>query len=218
MNIITISREFGSGGRELGKRLAEQLGYDYYDREIITAIANQKGLDEFYVERALESNTWQMAPLTYRRSFTGAGMAWPSQANLLVEEKHVIEGIAKKGKDCVIVGRNADVILRNRNPFRMFVCAGMDAKIRRCMERVEKGENLSPREIENNIRRIDRGRARTRELVGGGRWGESGSFHLTVNTTDWEIKELVPAVAEFALCWLRSARKNAPVPEGNVSQ
>ena len=59
MRIITISREFGSGGRELGKRLAGLLGYDYYDREIITAIAEQNGLDEGYVEMALEKRDWQ---------------------------------------------------------------------------------------------------------------------------------------------------------------
>ena len=55
MRIITISREFGSGGRELGKRLADILDFDYYDREIITAIAEKKGLDPNYVERILEN-------------------------------------------------------------------------------------------------------------------------------------------------------------------
>ena len=56
MKIITISREFGSGGRELGKRLADILGFDYYDREIITAIADKKGLNPDYVERILENH------------------------------------------------------------------------------------------------------------------------------------------------------------------
>lgn len=55
MKIITISREFGSGGRELGKHIADLIGYDYYDREIITAIAEQNRLDESYVEKALEN-------------------------------------------------------------------------------------------------------------------------------------------------------------------
>ena len=60
--IITISREFGSGGRELGKRLADSLGVDYYDREIITAIAEQTGLGENYVEQILESHAWTKIP------------------------------------------------------------------------------------------------------------------------------------------------------------
>ena len=57
MNIITISREFGSGGRELGRRLAAKLGYDYYDKEIIAAIAQNKGMDENYVKNALIDQT-----------------------------------------------------------------------------------------------------------------------------------------------------------------
>ena len=69
MKIVTISREFGSGGRELGKRLADTLGFDYYDREIITAIAQAQGMDEHYVEQALEDHAWQHIPLTYGRSF-----------------------------------------------------------------------------------------------------------------------------------------------------
>ena len=60
MNIITISREFGSGGRELGKRLAEALGYAYYDREILTMLSEQTALNEEYLERTLEENTWQI--------------------------------------------------------------------------------------------------------------------------------------------------------------
>ena len=58
MKIITISREFGSGGRELGKRLADLLGFDYYDREIITSIARDTGLDEKYVANILERHGW----------------------------------------------------------------------------------------------------------------------------------------------------------------
>lgn len=92
MNIITISREFGSGGRELGKRLADLLGYDYYDREIITAIAAKNELDEGYVEKVLENRNWQTIPLTFRHSFTGVNMVQQIQTNLLVAQKRVICG------------------------------------------------------------------------------------------------------------------------------
>lgn len=201
--IITISREFGSGGRELGKRLADLLGYDYYDREIITAIAEQTGLNENYVERTLESHEWQNIPLTFRRSFADFSAIQSTQTSLLIEQKRIIEGIAKAGKDCVIVGRNADILLADEKPFCIFVSAGMEAKIRRCMERAEKGEHLSCKEMEQNIRRIDKGRARTREILTDSKWGEPGTYHLMINTTDWNIRELAPAVAEFASCWFR---------------
>lgn len=201
MRIVTISREFGSGGRELGKRLAGLLGIDYYDREIITAIARQKGLDEDYVETALEKRNWQAMPLTFGRSFAGISGMRQMQTDLLVAQKHVIEGIAKTGRDCVIVGRNADVLLAEKEPFRIFVCAGMEAKIRRCMERASEGEEISRKGTEQNIRRIDKARARTREILGGGKWGDGSAYHLTVNTEGWDMKELALAVEGFVLRW-----------------
>ena len=203
MNIITISREFGSGGRELGKRLADLLGYDYYDREIITAIAEQKGLDENYVEKSLENHICQAIPLTFRRSFTDISTIQQTQTNLLIEQKHVIEKIAKIGKNCVIVGRNADVILANKKPFSIFVCADLEAKIHRCIERADKKENLSRREIENNIRRIDKSRMKVREMITDTKWGDLKTYQLIINTTDWNIEELAPAVAKLASCWFR---------------
>lgn len=201
MRIITISREFGSGGRELGKRLADTLGYDYYDREIITAIAQAQSLDKNYVEKALENHAWQRVPLTYRHSFASSLVLQAPQTNLLLEQKRVIDGIAKAGKDCVIVGRNADVLLAAHHPFSIFVCADMETKIHRCTERAADGENLTRKEIEQNIRRIDKNRAKTREIITGSKWGECGTYHLTVNTSDWKIKELTPAVADFAVRW-----------------
>lgn len=201
MRIVTISREFGSGGRELGKRLADELEYDFYDREIITAIAKAKGVNERYVEQTLENHAWRHIPLTFRRSFSGAAMVQTGQISLLQEQTRVIKGIARAGKDCVIVGRNADVILAGEKPFSLFVCADMDAKVRRCVERAAEGEDLSRRAMEGNIRRIDKIRAQTREMLTGSRWGQSGSYHLTVNTGGWSLRELTPALAALILRW-----------------
>ena len=205
MRIITISREFGSGGRELGKHLAELLGWDYYDREIISAIAEKQGMDEHYVEKALENRTWQSAPLTFHGSFVGSANA--VQTNLLVEQKRVIDGIAKLGRSCVIVGRNSDVLLKEYAPFNLFVCASLDAKIQRCLDRAVAGAELSPREVEMQMRVIDKNRAQTREIISGIQWGARENYHLTVNTTGWDLKELAPAVAEFAQRWFEKEQK-----------
>ena len=70
MNVITINREFGSGGRELGKRLADALGYDYYDKEIIDAIAKKSNLDVAFVDKALEDGSWRKFPITYNHTFS----------------------------------------------------------------------------------------------------------------------------------------------------
>lgn len=133
MKIITISREFGSGGRGLGKRLADLLGFDYYDSEIISAVAKNIGMDKEYVEKKLENHGWQSIPITYRGTLGSANYVQSSGVSLLLQQKKVIEEIAALGKDCVIVGRNADVILSSYQPFNIFVCADMDAKVKRCI-------------------------------------------------------------------------------------
>ena len=106
--IITISRQFGSGGRELGKRLADLLGYDYYDKEIIEAIAKNKKMDKDYVEKSLSSAYLKNIPVSFGRTI--APMYSNASTDLMVEERKIIEEIATQGKDFVIVGRNADVI------------------------------------------------------------------------------------------------------------
>ena len=87
MNIITISREFGSGGREIGKRLADILGYDYYDREILTEIAKRNNVEENYVDYALNNNIWQTFSLTYHHSFVSPIAMQSPDATLLHDQK-----------------------------------------------------------------------------------------------------------------------------------
>ena len=201
MKIITISREFGSGGRELGKRLADAMGYDYYDSEIISAVAEKNGMDAYYVENTLGNHGWQNYKISFRGTLGSSAYIQASKVNLLLTQKKVIEEIAALGQNCVVVGRNADEILRDHHPFNVFVCAGTDAKVKRCMDRAPEGENLNEKELLRKMKQIDKNRAQTRELIGGSQWGKRDAYHLTVNTTDWEIKELVPAVADFAARW-----------------
>ncbi len=204
--IITISREFGSGGRELGKRLADELGFDYYDKEIISAIAEKKGLDEKYVERALEFSAWKTMPLTFRHSFSGISGVPLVDTDLLIAQTQVVEKIAELDRDCIIVGRNADVILAAEKPLKIFVCANLSSKLKRCIERMDDGERISEKELKRNIKNIDKNRKMTREIISEGKWGDRASYHLTVNTSDWEIKELTPAIADFARHYFERAK------------
>lgn len=201
MKIITISREFGSGGRELGKRLADHLGCDYYDSEILAMVAQKSGMDPHYVESMLNDRGWREQNLTFRSTIGSAGYLHSAKVELLLQQKKVLEEIASWGRDCVIVGRNADVILREQQPFSVFVCAQTDAKVRRCVERAPAGENLSEKELLRKMKQIDKVRAETREILSCTPWSKADTYHLTINTSDWEIKELVPAVAEFAQRW-----------------
>ena len=208
MRILTISRQFGSGGRELGKRLAESLGWDYYDKEIIQALAEDQGMDADYIRKRLSNHGWQSIQLSYRNSFSQLLFDPGVHTQLLVRQRELLQEIAKLGNDCVIVGRDADVILQEYHPFRVFVCADMQARIDRCMvhERRRPPElQLTEKEVKRNIRRIDRSRVRTREVLTGKHHGDSSGFDLTVNTTHWEIKRLCPALADFALRWFEEA-------------
>lgn len=203
MRIITISREFGSGGRELGKRIADILGFDYYDSEIISSVAKKSGVDASYIESVLDNHGWQDIPITFMGTIGSAGYMNASAVKLLIQQKKVIEEIAALGKDCVIVGRNADVILSEYKPFNIFVCAEMSAKIERCMQRAKTDEKITERKLARTIKKIDRMRANTRTVLSGQSWGECQDYHLTVNTTDWKIKELAKSVAHMADDWFK---------------
>ena len=204
MRIITISRQFGSGGRELGKRLADRLGWDYYDKEIIDTLANDQGLEPDYVRRVLSSHGWQNVQLTFRNSFDHLVLDPGMRTQLLVQERQIIRQIAEAGNDCIIVGRDADVILQDYAPFRVYVCADLEARLHRCQShelKKPRASRLSEKEILRNIRRIDKNRIRTREVLTGKHHGDANAFDLTVNTAGWEIKRLTDAVADFALRW-----------------
>lgn len=201
MNIITISREFGSGGRELGKRLAELIGYDYYDSEIVSAIAKNSGLDADYVRSTLSEQGWKSYPITYRCTLGSSNYSQTNKVEMLLEQKRVIEQIAALNKNCVIVGRNADMILREYRPFNIFVCAEAESKLKRCLSRAPKGECLSEKELVKKMKQIDKSRAQTRQILSESKWGERTAYHLTVNTTGWNIKDLAPVVADFAAGW-----------------
>lgn len=201
MKIITISREFGSGGRELGKRLADILGYDYYDSEIISAVAKNSGLDAKYVENTLDNHGWHDFPVSFGGTMHSIAYVDASRIDLLVQQKKVIEEIAALGKDCVIIGRNADAILKDLKPFSIFVCADTEAKIKRCRARAREDEKLTDRELKRKMKEIDKARARTRDFLTGSEWGQCKSYHLTVNTGDWDMKALASAVAAFAEKW-----------------
>ncbi len=204
MNIITISREFGSGGRELGKRLADLLGYDYYDKEILTKILQSENKDDDHIAFALDNHGWLNYSLTFSRSFAPA--ITMVQSDVLQEQKRIIEKIAAMGKDFVIVGRSTDVLLKDYNPFKIFVCADTESKIKRCMERADKSEKLTKRAVARELRIIDNSRKVNREIADGGTWGDRQNYNLTVNTSDWKIKDLAYAVKEYYTVFLNSKK------------
>lgn len=199
--IITISREFGSGGRELGKRLSEALNIPCYDNEIIEIIAKEQGLDAQYVSQLSEKSIQAAYPLTIGHRFaTTPSYAAKQAVKVAVEQRKIIEKLALQG-DCVIVGRCADIILKEYHPFSIFVYAGREAKLQRCMDRAPHGEHLTRDELIRNMRQVDKNRAGQRAFYSDTKWGAKENYHLCINTSGVEIKTLIPALAEYVNMW-----------------
>ena len=200
MRIITVSREFGSGGRELGKRIADNMGIAYFDREIITEVAKRSELDEGYVEAVLDRGLYRDIHITFGHSIASMGTIHHATQKIMAEQQKLINELAAHS-DCVIVGRNADIILEEQNPLKLFVYADMEAKIARCRERTPAGENLSDREMAKMIRKINKSRARTHTYMSSIPWGNRAGYHLCVNTTDTDIKAMAAILADYAEHW-----------------
>lgn len=201
--IITISREFGSGGRELGKRLSDVLEIPCYDKEIIQMIAERHGFDEQYVSHVSEKNLQATYPRTIGHRFAMTPHPATKQAvAIAVEQQKIIKNFAEQG-DCIIIGRCADVILKDYRPFNIFVYADMDTKLKRCMEHAPKDENLSHTELEHKIRDVNKERAKHREFYIGTKGNTRSNYHLCINTSGIEIKKIVPVLAEYIKIWFK---------------
>jgi len=195
--IITISREFGSGGRELGKRLAEELRVAYYDREIVTAIAQRSELAEEYVGQILENRILSYYPITVASSFA----AMPPTDTLHYvnhgiynAQNDIILELGQKS-DCIIVGRCADYILEDYKPYNIFVYADMESRLERCRAKGGRDAELSDKELQKKIQSIDKSRAQYYRFYTGKTWGDRYNYDLCINTSGKDIGRLAKAIA-----------------------
>ncbi len=194
--VITVGREFGSGGRELARELAEILGFEFYDKEIITEIAKKTALSESYVKEIVEHTPHQLFPVTTGNAF--AYYSNPAMANkqaIFTEQTSVIKEMAEKSS-CVIVGRCADKILKDLNPFKIFVYADIKSRAERCKKR-EELPNVSDKKLIKQIKRIDKNRASYYAFYTGEKWGDKLNYDLCVNTSSMEIKEIARVLAKL---------------------
>jgi cytidylate kinase len=194
--VITVSREFGSGGREFGKRLAEVLGVAYYDREVVTAISEKSSLAESYVEQIVEHHIVTYYPITIATSFASMPYDAIGQINRSIysAQAEVLREMATKS-DCVIVGRCADHILRQFDPLNIFVYADMPSKMERCRAKGGEIADLSDRDLQKKIISVDKARSRYYSSYTGQTWGDKLNYDMCVNTSHRSIKQLAQAVA-----------------------
>lgn len=195
--VITIGREFGSGGREFGRLLAEKLGYEYYDKEIIIEIAKKTSLSETYVKQIVEQTPHSLFPITTGNAFAyyGNNHLYNVQS-IFREQTNVITEMAKKS-DCVIVGRCADYILEDLNPFKIFIYADEKSKIERCLKKVDEPEKVNVKKLKKQIKGIDKNRARYYSFYTGKKWGDKLNYDICINTSDIEIGEAVSVIEKL---------------------
>ena len=195
--IITIGREFGSGGRELGRRLSEALHIAYYDQEIITEIAKRTAMSEEYVRQITESRPVMSFPIHVRNSFYPTTNSTLHQYMSIYAEQHKLLRELTEKSDCIIVGRCADYILRAAHPFRIFVYADAASKLKRCIERKPAGEELTEAQIKKKMTEIDRSRAKYYSFFSDQKWGARENYDLLVNTSGSDIPKLATALCGY---------------------
>ncbi|MBE6595522.1 MAG: cytidylate kinase-like family protein [Ruminococcaceae bacterium] len=191
---VTISRTFGSGGRTIGKMLAERLGIHYYDNELIKLASEESGINIELFGKADEKAKTALFK-RYNRSY-GEYLISPdsgdftSDDNLFNYQAKIIKDLAAK-EDCVLVGRCADYILQGRpNVLRIFTYAPMDF----CIEQVTRLYGISEKDAIKEIERIDRARSTYYRYYTGCDWDNVRNYDLCLNTADVGFEKSVDII------------------------
>ncbi len=194
--IITIDREYGSGGHEVGKRLAEQLGIKFFDEELIERAASGTG----YVEEYVKEND-EKAPDFSIASLISSVDTFQSlpYARIQEEQFSIIRDIASQ-ESCVIVGRAADYILEDEEHVSIFIFAPLEERLRRKLELEvvnEKEHPLDEAEMTKKIKQKDKQRRRYYEFYTDNKWGERDVYDLLINTSRTGIDGAVDIIRTY---------------------
>ena len=175
--IITISREFGSGGRFIGEEVAKKLGIAYYDKNIINEIAEKSGLSPEYV---LENAELSPKKGLFAYAFAGRDMTGKSVEDMVYEaQRKVILALAEK-EPCVIIGRNADYILKDRDDvMNVFIHGDMPEKTQRIM----RLHNVEAQEAAKMMADTDKRRMTNYNFYTERKWGYAGNYTLCLNSS-----------------------------------
>lgn len=171
--IITINREYGSGGRIIGKLLSEKLGIPYYDKEIISLTAKKSGFTEDFVKEASEKKTVSLLYSLYMTSL-------PVSDQIFLAQSQVIKDISENEESCVIVGGCADYVLRELNCcFKVFIHAPLEERVRRVRE--EYGETAD--DYRNYVIKQDKRRVTYYNYFTQNKWGHANDYNLTIDSS-----------------------------------
>ena len=189
--IITIGRQFGSGGREVGQKLAEKLGIPFYDKELLKIAARDSGiceeLFENFDEKPTNSFLYTLVMDPYSLGFGTSGEL-PLNHKVFLAAFDTIKSIAEKDGTCVFVGRCADYALRDySNVVNAFIYADIDDRIKRIAKKYE----LTDAKAKDLIRKEDKSRASYYNYYTSKRWGEMKGYDICLNSSQFGIDNCV---------------------------
>ena len=189
--VITVSRQYGCGGRELATILAKKLNVKLYDKQIIHLAAAKLGINDLSEEELKElENTVEPMTLTYVPFHSFGNHAGESSRGMFIAEAGVIRKLAEDGP-CVILGRSADYVLEDEpNHFSIFVCAN-DAY------REQRGKDVYDGKTLKELNQEDDKRARYYNYYTGKKWGDPVNYDLVVNTSNEPLDKIADAIIEY---------------------
>lgn len=196
--VITIGRQLGSGGREIGQKLAAQLGISFYDKELIRIASQQSGLKEEFFERVDEKKLFSLFPGLFgiHSAVTDDFFSnyYLSNETLFMIQSDIMRKLTEEGS-CIFVGRCADYVMKEQpNCLNIFISADTEDRIRRISER-HKVPDSKAREI---IEKTDKSRSGYYNYFSGKVWGAAQSYDLCVNSSFLGIEETVSFIHGFA--------------------
>lgn len=185
--VITVSREYGSGGRYVGRLIADILGIKFYDKDFVKKLAEETGLSEEYIE-SNEQKRNSMASLN-----NGYYFGLDNSDELFLKESELIKEVANK-ESCVIIGRCADFILKDqKNVLKIFVYSDMESKIKRATEFY----NFDKNNAEKEIKKIDKLRANHYKYYTGKEWDNHSNYDICINSDLLGVEKSAELICEF---------------------
>lgn len=197
--VITIGREFGSGGKYIGERLAEELNLKLYDKELLSKVAEESGMDltvlEEMDEKQEQSFWYTFAMSMYSQDSLETLSEIPSNEKIFIEQARIIEDLADK-EDCIIIGRCSNVILRNKpNVLNVFVYSSeLDFKVKRKMK---YGNFENELEAIKTIEKVDKERENYYNYFTKENWGDRKYYDLMIDTSKLGVDGSVELIKEY---------------------
>ena len=198
-SVITIGRQYGSGARELGQILAKNLGFEFYDEELVTMAAEKNKMHKDILravdEKATKSLLYTLVTGSDLRFFnTSTQYEMPINDKLFITQSEIIKNLADKSS-CVIVGRCADYVLRDsaQKCLHLFVYADLEHRIQRICQKYD----LTPEKAKDKINKIQKSRKAYYNYYSNREWGNVSNYDLCVNTGTLGLQKAAEVIEEF---------------------